>query len=701
MRVAGIITAAVVIVAVAGPVHAGATEYSDADRRALEALLPLNFKKHSAVLEELGIEPSNDFYDCLCRQARYGSSSTRQFFHPGRIGEYDPRYSCNQAGPPCVVSGYGCSRNPLPDDPAIYAYCEARARKAGGVEPISAALDALQKRRKPKKPDVVAQYRQCHERFKMQDNLEGYVDTAAALTYLGNSGVPLVSPSGHIAAKIRREIDNVATNMARTRTKQRAEARDHLLTTVAKRVLQNKETYTKTLRGTLSHVQAQRAETKKALEKLGRSMPKVNPNASPDRDALRRQNAAMAQKRVLEAKARRLEREADALNRVIGAVGHATTMIDIKNNILAMADGDPRKAAEGAVNTLDIANQYLDDAGLDKAAVGALDDVVYAGNKALEAHKIYTDMLGVMDSAREMARSGKYTEAQTRLIAGFEALGKIGEATAAYMPPGAEEVMLLYSEAMKTPGAVHKFLTRATERTDEMANFTGSQTHSKAMKATAEKLGDLQVNRDGYLNREAGLAVYADDHPKARMAGTNEKITHVAIPKQDADPIFLTRRQYRRLQEFAYYWPIAHSERMDDADIAAHFGQVGKGGLPSIDALRDTAEAKIEEAARRQKIAEMFGKKTVTTTEERLYGAFEREIKRSLPYGCALDTRTRKALFGAWREDPGDQGTLDSLWRDLTGTPASAEGREAVSIFLQEYGARVTRGKHLVEQVQE
>lgn len=697
MTLTRFITAAFLVVALAMPAHAGEGTYSDADQRALEALLPLNFKKHSAVMKELGIEPAGNFYDCLCRQARYGSSNTRQFFHPGRIGEYNPRYSCNQAGPPCVVSGYGCSRHPLPKDSDIYAYCEAQARKAGGAEPLSTALDGVQKRRKPPKPDVEAQYRQCHDRFEMQRALDGHTNTAAALTYLGNSGVPLVAPPGHIAKKIRRDIDDVAANMERTRKKQKAAASEHMLATVAKSVLQNKETYTKALGGTLTHVEARKTETKKELAALDRNMPRARPNETLDTARLKRRDAAVARKRVLEAKYLRLQREEKALNQVLGAIGHASTMIDVKNNILAMAGDDPRRAAEGAVSTLDIAKKYLDDAGLDKAAVGVLDGVVDSGKKALAAHKIYTDMLGVMDSARAMARSGKYTEAQTRLIAGFEALGKIGEATAAYMPPGAQEIMLVYSEAMKTPGAMHKFLTQATERADVMADISGSQAKSKAMRATSKVFGDLQVNHDGYLSREAKLAVYADDYPKAKIPGTNEVITHAAIPDQNADPIFLTARQYRRLQEFAYYWPIAHGKRMDDADIAAHFGKVGGGGLPSIDDLRKKADGKIKEAARRQKVAEMFGKKTVTLEEKRLYDDFEQEVDRSLPFGCALDSRTRKALFGAWREDPRDQGAVDSLWRGLTGTPAKNEGRESVKAFLQEYGARMARGKARIE----
>ena len=54
------------------------------------------------------------FMNCLCIEAHYGAIGTRQFYHPDTYGKYNPNYSCQQPGPPCIVSGFGCTRHPLP-----------------------------------------------------------------------------------------------------------------------------------------------------------------------------------------------------------------------------------------------------------------------------------------------------------------------------------------------------------------------------------------------------------------------------------------------------------------------------------------------------------------------------------------------------------------------------------------------------------
>jgi hypothetical protein len=86
-----------------------------------------------------------DFYNCVCRAAGYGSSGTSQYYHPDTIGTYDKRYSCQHPGPPCIVSGYGCSRHPLPSDPEIFESCAAKAGLEGG-NPLDNILTALRER---------------------------------------------------------------------------------------------------------------------------------------------------------------------------------------------------------------------------------------------------------------------------------------------------------------------------------------------------------------------------------------------------------------------------------------------------------------------------------------------------------------------------------------------------------------------------
>ncbi len=113
---------------------------SDADTALLSQIIGLDYGKQRAVYDRLGFAPGDAFWNCLCASAGYGSSSTSQFYHPGTIGDYDKRYSCNQPGDPCVVSGFGCSRHPLPSDAGIWERCGARSVAAGAADPLAALI---------------------------------------------------------------------------------------------------------------------------------------------------------------------------------------------------------------------------------------------------------------------------------------------------------------------------------------------------------------------------------------------------------------------------------------------------------------------------------------------------------------------------------------------------------------------------------
>jgi hypothetical protein len=95
----------------------------------VEYLTSLNHKKVEKVFDHLGVKPSEEFLNGLCRAAGYGSPGTSQLYHPDTMGEYNPKYSCNRPGDPCVVSGFGCTRHPLPSDPKIWEQCLAIYRQ--------------------------------------------------------------------------------------------------------------------------------------------------------------------------------------------------------------------------------------------------------------------------------------------------------------------------------------------------------------------------------------------------------------------------------------------------------------------------------------------------------------------------------------------------------------------------------------------
>jgi len=89
----------------------------------INEIFKLNHAKLLATLKELKITPSESYLNCLCRGGKHGSSITRQFYHPGTLGKYDLRYSCQHPGDPCIVSGSGCLRYPLPKEMNIIKGC--------------------------------------------------------------------------------------------------------------------------------------------------------------------------------------------------------------------------------------------------------------------------------------------------------------------------------------------------------------------------------------------------------------------------------------------------------------------------------------------------------------------------------------------------------------------------------------------------
>jgi len=89
----------------------------------MNKLIQLNHTKFIDVLKKLNVKSPDPYLDCLCRNAGYGSSTTRQFYHPGILGKFDERYTCQRPGEPCVVAGFGCGRHPLPTKQSVIDGC--------------------------------------------------------------------------------------------------------------------------------------------------------------------------------------------------------------------------------------------------------------------------------------------------------------------------------------------------------------------------------------------------------------------------------------------------------------------------------------------------------------------------------------------------------------------------------------------------
>ncbi|TKZ20598.1 hypothetical protein FAP39_09915 [Shimia litoralis] len=118
------------------------SERNAKDTHAISRWTGLPHDRQILVLQALGLKLPQAFYDCVCRSANYGQPGTSQFYHPDTIGTYDPRYSCQHPGPPCIVSGYGCGRHDLPSDPQIFENCGKIEGLEGG-NPMDNILSAL------------------------------------------------------------------------------------------------------------------------------------------------------------------------------------------------------------------------------------------------------------------------------------------------------------------------------------------------------------------------------------------------------------------------------------------------------------------------------------------------------------------------------------------------------------------------------
>lgn len=117
----------------------------------LEEIIALPHDRLLRVLKVLGVSTTDDFMNCLCRTAAYGSSGTQQFYHPDTWGDYDKRYSCQHPGDPCIVAGYGCLRHPLPSSSETWESCAAGHVDEDGVPLTQQINDAIKERADRKK----------------------------------------------------------------------------------------------------------------------------------------------------------------------------------------------------------------------------------------------------------------------------------------------------------------------------------------------------------------------------------------------------------------------------------------------------------------------------------------------------------------------------------------------------------------------
>jgi hypothetical protein len=286
----------------------------------------------------------------------------------------------------------------------------------------------------------------------------------------------------------------------------------------------------------------------------------------------------------------------------------------------------------------------------------AIGETTKAATWALKGYDAFQQFKKDVALAESYAVKGNYTAAQRRMLLAFEGMSRLTAAGAEYLPPGISDMMGFYAEAMKTPAQFDAFIRDVVNKGDVHAETTGDQAKTPAMQAYVKAHPGIGLDREDYLYRQAGISAY-------RMDKADKGHLFVLIPRADGQPVYLDQANYERLMEAAYLYPIAEGRRMTDADVFEMTWKQTDGAAISIDSLRKKAEEKIKAAAGHQKIAAMFGQKSVSNSDALLWWDFQKALSAALPARCVLDSQTTKALFSGFRDPAARDGVLEQIAR--------------------------------------
>ena len=387
-------------------------------------------------------------------------------------------------------------------------------------------------------------------------------------------------------------------------------------------------------------------------------------------------------------------------------IGNAYKFDDISKNAMS---GDARQQAQAMLDMTEMIQGYVDrykDGNLDltkamqslaakgmtdadyesfiaqtkktemlEGASQVLGETMKAAKWGLATSDAYADFNKQMAAADSLAQSGKYDEAQARLLTAFNTISSLTEKAAGSMPSGIKELAQYYAEAIKTPGLIDAKIRKYMERSQDLADIEVSELSSKAMKSFNKKHSNETLRYDAYLHREAGLTAY-QMLTNAGADSTDEK-PFVLMPDADGEPIYVTPANFEQIKELAYYTPIVEGHRLTDADVKQALANLGERGKINVDDMRKKAEAALKEAAVKKRIADMFGQKSVSFDDMSLWYKFNDLMNQNLPSSCKLDLQTQKRLFSSFREPAGRDSVASYLAQYGTGLKLAAQ-KEAV-----------------------
>lgn len=685
---------------IAAPASADPAPRPDGETRILRGIIKLPHEREQALMEKLGVTGSEGFLNCICQQARYGSSSTSQFWHPDTIGKYDKRYSCNRPGDPCVVSGFGCMRFPKPSDPAIYDYCAIEHPQPDGSSITETMLRSVISGSSKSADDYRRELAACRERHRFQresDYLGG--DRIAGARYLAKKKLPLIPPPTHMHKDLNEEAERLRVERVKSVQRAHVELRkrfeallvEQFKTMVDENLgnLGNFETLGTTGKAlanmALDDAKRARIEATQQLRTV-LLKPGVEREEASATEELRRANKALAEAREREehhqGTVERLDKALKVLERIQLARDVAASS---QKTIAAAIDGDGIEFIDALVDSSRILRSqlgtHLEDLGdlealrntlardgVSEAEFQKLAPMLESGDKLTKvtagmdmmlkqydrARHVWNTMKSIESGLQEISyvdSSGGYSEAQKNLLKGFVGLSELTRKGAEFLPSGASDMMLFYAEAMKLPAVIDEKIRKITDRHDVSAEIVGTQAGSRAM----AMLGSgTSLDRDDYLFRVAGLKAYVIWAQGGRAYGGDTP--YILIPEADGEPYPVNERNYRALAEMAYYYPMVHGRRLTDADVAEYLRSLGPNGSIDVSDLKRAAEQAQTEAAEDARIAAMFGKETLSDPPSGLGRLRDKALEKSGLAGAAetagmdVQADSDKAVWAAFRQ---------------------------------------------------
>ncbi|RUS60867.1 hypothetical protein EGN72_06700 [Pseudorhodobacter sp. E13] len=687
---------------------------SPSEKKVLKGIIFLPYEKHIATLGRLGVQPTEAFYNCLCKSAGYGAIGTSQFYHPGTLGEYDPRYSCNQPGDPCVVSGYGCFRNPLPTTQSIWDSCAITNPLGSGNSVLEEMLGAISARSGLEKRKLNEDFQRCKARHAELSKEQNLRDRFRGYDYLAASGVPVLPPPKRLAEAQKAQADRFILDAGNRLRQAEVEIQKALDQSAMKQLLSalvsdpnHQQEFFSTMKELTDLAHATEAMNVSRAESIyNTAAKKARADGTPDsyaiaRDAHNAHSAARARLASHDAMARNIDR----LGKIIGGVQDVKAFSDALG---ATKGGGSKEAIVLLTTTMDMTQKYVEMAtsghvddlaaltqkmekldptfrmpqGLNldnhaqlerlrkktqnsKFVVDTLKKGVEVGNAVKEVYDQYTLYESKVAAARTRMASGRYSEAQQDLLFAMSIMSGLAKKGGDFLPAGLGDIATYFSEALMIPEMADTAMRKAVDTQDNFAQIAGSQKGSEAMQNWVNMNGnDLML--DDYLYRQAKLSAYVEDN-----AGKDPFVFLSGGTLHGA-----TRLGYDKVAEMAYLFPIVYGRRMTDEDLLDVFGKYDRLEKIDLNPMREQAQLALSKAAETGRIADLMGKKTITPEEERAYRSFSLEVLKALPFGCAMDPELESSLFAGWMKGKEDQAKITTWLKDYGADLNSLKSQE-------------------------